>query len=550
MLSAFMKCFRFIRTMKGRMFLFASLAVAFAAVGMAATCMYVVRQDLVRQSEGSLERRMNVFRVLLSEKGTEFRVKDGKMTVGDHVLNDSYEVVDKLKQQMGGAYATVFMGDTRISTNVVKEDGSRAVGTKLDGPARKAVFDDGETFKGETRILGIPYLTRYEPVKDASGKTIGALFVGVKKSDFFSAYNRMLSIAGIVAVLLATVFGGLTFLSVRLMIAPLEAAAEVASRFAEGDLTATMDRQSADTEEVRRIVDAVENLGEKLRSTIGKVADWSHDLAAAAEQLSASAVRIDGANRKVNDQTGSVAAASEQMNATVAQVAMNTRSVQDASDKALEAASGGASVIESFIAAMGEIGNSVERAAATVEAVGGRAKEIGGVTVLIDDIADQTNLLALNAAIEAARAGESGRGFAVVADEVRKLAEKTQKATAQIAKAIGAVQSESGEAIEAMRKGCQAVEQSAALGEQAKAAMAGIRERVGDSSGRNREISTATEELNVTIRDLSRNIEAVSHAVGQNAEGTSEVAQTAEAVARRAAELKASVAGFRIARPG
>ena len=100
-------------------------------------------------------------------------------------MNNSTDVVDAVAKENGGV-ATLFVkaGDeyVRVATTVRKEDGSSAIGTTLDptGPVI-AKINKGESYYGDASILGEPYVTGYEPIKDASGKVIGIYLVGYLK---------------------------------------------------------------------------------------------------------------------------------------------------------------------------------------------------------------------------------------------------------------------------------------------------------------------------------------------------------------------------------
>jgi len=102
--------------------------------------------------------------------------------LGDTLINNNFELVDGVTDVMGGT-ATLFVRDgrdfVRVSTNVLKADGTRAIGTTLNmnGAAGKAI-SRGEPYFGQVDILGNPYLTAYSPIRNASGQTVGIWYVG------------------------------------------------------------------------------------------------------------------------------------------------------------------------------------------------------------------------------------------------------------------------------------------------------------------------------------------------------------------------------------
>ncbi len=109
------------------------------------------------------------------------------MTIGGLPILNDFGIVDEIKGRVGGT-ATVFQmipqGMLRVSTNVLTLDGKRAVGTYI--PVESEVYRtvmEGETYHGRAYVVNAWYITAYEPLRDRSGKIIGALYVGVKEGE-------------------------------------------------------------------------------------------------------------------------------------------------------------------------------------------------------------------------------------------------------------------------------------------------------------------------------------------------------------------------------
>lgn len=151
---------RFNKTLSARIVAGALCTMFLALALMVFTASSMLQGQLELLAQERQDSSMRVAWEVLKSKGDRFAIKDGKLVVGDnYVVNDNFEVVDRVKELVGGT-ATVFQGDMRVSTNVKKPDGSRAVGTPLaKNAAYEAIFQQGKPYRGSADILGTPFYT-------------------------------------------------------------------------------------------------------------------------------------------------------------------------------------------------------------------------------------------------------------------------------------------------------------------------------------------------------------------------------------------------------
>ncbi len=328
------------------------------------------------------------------------------------------------------------------------------------------------------------------------------------------------------------------------VILPIKEGSDVLAVMATGDLTVRVKGEYQGDHQV--IKNSINQLGNSLEEMISEVNDSVSATSSSSNEISSSTEELATGAEEQSQQTNEVATAVEQMTKTIIETTKNASDAAASSKNYGDVAKDGGDVVNKTIEGMGRISEVVKKSASTVQQLGKSSEQIGEIVQVINDIADQTNLLALNAAIEAARAGEQGRGFAVVADEVRKLAERTTKATKEIASMIRQIQRDTEGAVVSMEEGTREVEKGKELADKAGESLKQIINGAGEVVNIITQVAAASEEQSSASEQISKNIDAISSVTQQSTSAVQQIARAAEDLNRLTNHLEQLISKFKI----
>jgi twitching motility protein PilJ len=315
------------------------------------------------------------------------------------------------------------------------------------------------------------------------------------------------------------------------------------SSLADGDLTV----QATVTEDITgAIADSINYAIEALRELVVTINDSSVKLDAATRQTQALSTHLAKAS---SAQSKQIAAASESiaaMASSTEEVSGNAERSADVARHSVDIAHKGGDAVRRTIDGMNAIRENIQETSKRIKRLGESSQEIGNIVELINDIAEQTNILALNASIQASMAGEAGRGFAVVADEVQRLAERAANATKQIEVLVRTIQADTNEAVVSMERTTTDVVGGALLAENAGAALEEIEQVSNQIASLVQNISASSRQQAGVSQSISRNMQVLREISSQTAESTTATSTSIGKLAELAAQLRKSVAGFRL----
>ncbi len=312
---------------------------------------------------------------------------------------------------------------------------------------------------------------------------------------------------------------------------------------AEGDLTV----KATVTEDITgAIADSINFAVEALRSLVSTINETAVQVAAAAQETQATAMHLAEAAEHQAQQITSASAQINEIASSIDEVSKNSAESADVAQRSVQIAAKGAEVVRQTIQGMDNIRDQIQETSKRIKRLGESSQEIGSIVELINDISEQTNILALNAAIQAASAGEAGRGFAVVADEVQRLAERASNATKRIEALVQTIQSDTNEAVSSMEQTTAEVVAGARLAEDAGLALGEIEKVSNDLADLIQNISQAARQQSTAATNITATMSVIQEITTQTSQGANQTAESIGNLAQLAADLRRSVADFKL----
>lgn len=441
----------------------------------------------------------------------------------------------------------------------------QSVASKLtdasDFPVIKRVLkgekgNDTAVWEGETQLLG------YAPMPETGWGVVTVQFAKDLYAPLEKLKHQVISFS-VIAIIIVTAIAVLFAIRLTKPLGKLVAMLKDIAQ-GDGDLTARLNINSKNefgelaywynvfVGRIQEIMRQVGRAAEEVASTSGQLSSATEQNSSATQQITGAvnelatgsseqtrvinntvgvmqqfARSVNGIAEGAREQAQSVSFTSDKIN-TIAERAKEltnrTQSFSKASTENFNAACNGGDAVKRSIESMNRIKDAVTHSSTRISQLGEQSQQIGEIIRVIDDIAEQTNLLALNAAIEAARAGEHGKGFAVVADEVRKLAERSGKATKEIAVLITGIQRDTSASVEAMQVGTQEVEKGVNVVTEAGDALEEILNIVQKNGTELNEVLNVINEISVSaieVSDAAQNVAAIAE---ENTASTEEMA--------------------------
>jgi len=318
---------------------------------------------------------------------------------------------------------------------------------------------------------------------------------------------------------------------------------EDVSRFADGDLT-----KEAEVSEdfTGAIADAFNMTIAQLREVIRRVQDATDKVSSSAHTIYTKAEQIAHGNESGAMGVSTVTEAIDGMAASIQAVSENSTQSADVATKSLESSRQGSRAVQATIEGMTRIRERVQATAKRIKRLGESSQEIGEIVQVINDLAERTSILALNASIQAAMAGEQGRGFGVVAEEVERLAQRSARATDQIAGLVSAIQGETNETVVAMEETTREVVAGSQLSQDAGKALGQIESISNQLAALIQSTSLSSRQQARAADDISMSMNQISEITQQTADGTKQAASSIRELATLADDLRNSVSTFKL----